>query len=188
MDNHWKKLPASAELGKFLLTQGDWLGDCAVATPPSSLKTDDKNVEAFIDTYDLILVSQTCDLVNEPSYPYVAACPICSIQDYELDSAKTSNADVWNGIRKGRQEGLYLLPNPREPNNAWASLVVDFRLILSLSTEYAREVARKQPERYRLDSPFLEHFSQAFARFFMRVGLPGGVTEFKGPSPWHKKT
>jgi hypothetical protein len=32
--------------------------------------------------------------------------------------------------------------------------------------------------RWRLQSPFLEHFSQAFARFFMRVGLPSAVPPF----------
>jgi hypothetical protein len=32
---------------------------------------------------------------------------------------------------------------------------------------------------WRLQSPYLEHFSQAFARFFMRVGLPSAVPPFK---------
>ncbi len=31
--------------------------------------------------------------------------------------------------------------------------------------------------RWRLDSPSLEQFSQAFARFFMRVGLPRTIPE-----------
>jgi hypothetical protein len=30
-----------------------------------------------------------------------------------------------------------------------------------------------------LDSPFLEYFSQAFAKFFMRVGLPSTIPPFK---------
>jgi hypothetical protein len=33
--------------------------------------------------------------------------------------------------------------------------------------------------RWRLQSPFREHFSQAFARFFMRVGLPAAIPAFK---------
>ena len=33
--------------------------------------------------------------------------------------------------------------------------------------------------RWRLQSPFREHFSQAFARFFMRVGLPAAIPPFK---------
>ena len=33
--------------------------------------------------------------------------------------------------------------------------------------------------RGRLQSPFLEHLSQAFARFFMRIGLPSTVPEFR---------
>lgn len=33
----------------------------------------------------------------------------------------------------------------------------------------------KQQSRLRLRPPYREHLSQAFARFFMRVGLPTGV-------------
>ncbi|MEZ2279409.1 MAG: hypothetical protein ACBR12_21120, partial [Microcoleus sp.] len=33
-------------------------------------------------------------------------------------------------------------------------------------------------DRWRLKSPYLEHFSQAFARLFMRVGLPSAIPPF----------
>ena len=35
-----------------------------------------------------------------------------------------------------------------------------------------RELAASQGPRLRLNPPYREHLAQAFARFFMRVGLP----------------
>jgi hypothetical protein len=60
-----------------------------------------------------------------------------------------------------------------------ASLVVDFRQIFSLPVAYLRMHAAILGSRWRLQSPFREHFSQAFARFFMRVGLPAAIPAFK---------
>jgi hypothetical protein len=44
---------------------------------------------------------------------------------------------------------------------------------------YLTQHAESLGLRWRLESPFLEHFSQAFARFFMRVGLPSAIAPFR---------
>ncbi len=59
------------------------------------------------------------------------------------------------------------------------ALVVDFRQIYSLPVAYLRRHAGGLGSRWRLQSPYREHFSQAFARFFMRVGLPTAIPSFK---------
>ncbi|MFO0177729.1 MAG: hypothetical protein ACK55P_11070, partial [Planctomyces sp.] len=58
------------------------------------------------------------------------------------------------------------------------SFVVDFGHIVSLPIDYLEDHAASLGVRWRLGSPFLEHYSQAFARFFMRVGLPSGIAQF----------
>jgi hypothetical protein len=58
-------------------------------------------------------------------------------------------------------------------------LVVDFRQIISLPFAYLSRHAEQLGPRWRLQSPYLEHFSQAFARFFMRVGLPSALPPFR---------
>lgn len=58
------------------------------------------------------------------------------------------------------------------------SMVVDFGHIVSLPIDYLENHAALIGNRWRLGSPFLEHYSQAFARFFMRVGLPSGIAQF----------
>jgi hypothetical protein len=56
---------------------------------------------------------------------------------------------------------------------------VDSRQIVSLPIAYLRRHAGNLGPRWRLQSPYREHFSQAFARFFMRVGLPTAIPAFK---------
>jgi predicted DNA-binding antitoxin AbrB/MazE fold protein len=51
--------------------------------------------------------------------------------------------------------------------------------IFSLPLAYLRRHAANLGSRWRLQSPFREHFSQSFARFFMRVGLPAAIPPFK---------
>jgi hypothetical protein len=70
------------------------------------------------------------------------------------------------------------LASPTAPGEARAALLVDFRAIYSLPVDYLVRRAVQIGDRWRLRSPFLEHFSQAFARSFMRVGLPSSVPEF----------
>ena len=86
--------------------------------------------------------------------------------------------DYWNNVRKGRSPTLHLLASPTEPTDPRAALLVDFRAIYSLPFDYLIRHADQMGARWRLRSPFLEHFSQAFARSFMRVGLPSSVPEF----------
>lgn len=61
---------------------------------------------------------------------------------------------------------------------ATAALVVNFREIYSLSYEYILKHSTDIDCRWRLKSPYLEHFSQAFARLFMQVGLPSSIPRF----------
>jgi hypothetical protein len=49
--------------------------------------------------------------------------------------------------------------------------VVDFRNVFSLPFDFLKSYCA-EGERLRLLPPYREHLSQAFARFFMRVGLP----------------
>ena len=49
----------------------------------------------------------------------------------------------------------------------------------ALPSDHLTDHAAQLGPPWRLRSAFLEHFSQAFARFFMRVGLPSTIPEFR---------
>jgi len=170
-ESFWNKVTDSH------LHQGDYLTDCAVPIfldPTVSSETQ----EIPIDVFDLIVLTQSCDL-EQNKVRLVAMCPIYSIQAFEKRNPEFTKKGKWNEVRKGRMEGLHMLGALSNPTNNREALVVDFREIYSLPFEYLIKHATGLGSRWRLKSSFLEHFSQAFARFFMRVGLPSTIPEFQ---------
>ncbi|HEV3438433.1 MAG TPA: hypothetical protein VG122_13810 [Gemmata sp.] len=97
---------------------------------------------------------------------------------FEAVNSQFGKKGAWEEVRKGRREGLHLLSSQTNPAISRESLVVNFREIYSLPIGYLQQHAAALGSRWRLQSPFLEHFSQAFARFFMRVGLPSTIPPF----------
>lgn len=138
----------------------------------------DRTEEIPVAKADLIVVTQSCDLENA-KIPLVALCRIESVSDFGETKLSNKKKKQLEGIRKGRHEGLHLLASPTDPTNNGEALIVDFRQIFSLPVGYLTIRAEELGDRWRLDSPYLEHFSQAFARFFMRVGLPSAIPPFK---------
>jgi hypothetical protein len=166
------------------LRQGDYLTGCHVPVLPEDYGRELRSMRRIrLDAGDMIVMTQSCDL-EQRKVSVVALCPIWPVTTYEAihigpSASRREWTARWNNVRRGREPGLHLLASPSEPNNAWAALVVDFRVIYSLPYGYLSRLAADSGPRWRLNSPYLEHFSQAFARFFMRVGLPSNVAEFK---------
>lgn len=165
------------EVDEANLQQGDLIPVCAVPMfrgMPTS-RGDEHDVAA--QEYDLIVVTQSCDL-QQRKVKLVGCCPIFRIADFENENPQFARKGRWNEVLKGRIEGLHLLASPTNPANNREALIVDFREIYSLPFDYLTERAIQLGRRWRLRSPYLEHFSQAFARFFMRVGLPSTIPAF----------
>ena len=161
----------------FDLSQGDLLKRCLIPELTQEFASTGSNIEVPIQMGDLIVVTQSCDLANMKA-GLVALCTISSLVDFERANPKFAKKGVWEEVRKGRREGLHLLASPGNPLASRESLVVDFRELFSLPIAYLQRHAASLGARWRLQSPFLEHFSQAFARFFMRVGLPSMIPPF----------
>jgi len=54
-------------------------------------------------------------------------------------------------------------------------LVVDFKNVYSINRSTLNDTVKNLKNRIRLLPPYREHLSQAFARYFMRVGLPQDI-------------
>lgn len=173
-DSYW------VQVNEPTLRQGDYLKDCFVplfvdlteGTGPRDVS------DVSVDVFELIILTQSCDLEHTKTR-LVAMCPIQPVAEFEKRNPEFQKKGKWNEVRKGRMEGLHMLGSPTNPDNNREALVVDFREIYSLPYEYLVKHAIQLGPRRRLKSPFLEHFSQAFARFFMRVGLPSSIPEFQ---------
>lgn len=165
------------EVDEPILRQGDYLLRCLV--PVFGPNFGDSEIqEVQVNEFDLIIVTQSCDLENK-KVRLVAMIPIYPISEFEKINPAFAKKGRWNEVLKGRVEGLHLLASPTDPANNREALVVDFREIYSLPYDYLVKHATELGLRWRLKSPFLEHFSQTFARFFMRVGLPSTIPDFK---------
>lgn len=159
------------------LRQGDYLANCPVPVY-STVPRENLPLEIQIGFSSLIVVTQSCDLENGKN-TFVALCPIYALAEFENAIPKAAQKGFWEQVRKAKIEGFHLLSPFENAENNRECLVVDFREIYSLPFEFLRKHAESLEGRWRLRSPYLEHFSQAFARFFMRVGLPTNIPPFK---------
>ena len=162
------------------LAQGDLLPGCLVPQFGADFGAAGEGAAEALDLREstLIIVTQSCDLENG-KVELVALCPAHRLDEFAAGNHKYKISKEWDNVRKGRVEGLHMLGNPSNSDDNSGALVVDFGQIFSLPPAYLEKKAEGLGERLRLDSPFLEHFSQAFARYFMRVGLPSQIPPFR---------
>ncbi len=162
------------------LAQGDLLDSCLLPIFSEPKRGEDGlfELEGDASRARLIVMTQSCDLANG-KVDTVALCPIWTLAEYESSSPDFGKKGAWENVRKGRIESLHLLASPSSPDDNRAALVVVFEEIFSLPIEYLKGHADSLGSRWRLKSPYLEHLSQSFARFFMRVGLPSTIPPFK---------
>ncbi len=164
------------------LHQGDYLPNCFApiisVTTDEILEKEDPVLDIQMQERDLIIMTQSCDLGNRKSR-LVALCSVYTIVEFEEANPGFTQKGKWNDVLSGKIVGLHLLPSLTDPNNNRDALVVNFREIHSLPFEVVLHQARKTGDRWRLQSPYLEHFSQNFAQVFMRVGLPSSIPKFQ---------
>jgi len=83
-------------------------------------------------------------------------------------------------LRQGNIVGFHLLNKIEVAGYERDYQIVDFRELHTIPFSFLSDYIKGEKERIRLLPPYREHLSQAFARFFMRVGLPIDIPPFKG--------
>lgn len=157
------------------LMQGDFILDCPIIIPPLEI-TDENDVD--IVNYDVIVMSQSCDIENK-KIDIVIVCPIWDIIIFGNHSPFFQSDKGKEELRRGNTPGYHLL-NICELNGFNRDYtVVDFRNIYSVPLDFLCNIAESNGQRLRLLPPYREHLSHAFARFFMRVGLPLDIPPFR---------
>lgn len=162
--------------GKELL-QGDIIISCPLIIPPSKIE---KEAEIDIDVieYDVIIMSQSCDL-SQQKLELVLVCPIWTLSELENREPAYKSKKMKESLRRGYLPGYHLLNKCEIKGFEREYSVVDFRSLYSEPFNFLTEIAESRGKRLRLLPPYREHLSQAFARFFMRVGLPVDIPPFK---------
>ncbi|MBU7047164.1 MAG: hypothetical protein HXS54_12095 [Theionarchaea archaeon] len=157
------------------LMQGDFIEECPVVIPTSEILDE---VEAQVISYNVVVMSQSCDLV-QGKVDLVLVCPIWVLGDFEKRNVFFRKGQGKEALRRGNVPGYHLLNKCKIDGFQKDYLVVDFRNVYGVPFNFLVDLARKRDKRVRLLPPYREHLSQAFARFFMRVGLPVDIPPFR---------
>jgi hypothetical protein len=174
MDYPWYDLVTGDDL-----EQGHLLESCPVFLPPEQL-ADGPLAEAVFrwEERDVIVLSQTCDLAKgREKVTEVLFCPVWARP--ELTEGYLASPKGMEEARRGNLPGFHVLAACALPAAVREVRVVDFRRVYSLPLAFVRRRAAAVPSRLRLLPPYREHLAQAFARFFMRIGLPVDVPAFR---------
>ena len=164
------------------LLQGDFLDRCPVLVPRDPLlltqKGANQTIDATVLVYDVVVMSQSCDL-EQGKLDLVLVCPLWSLEEFGKANSYFKSTDGKEQLRRGNIPGYHLVAPCEIQDWKREIRVVDFRTVFALPFEFLKKFVAETPKRLRLLPPYREHLSQAFARFFMRVGLPAEIPPFK---------
>lgn len=157
------------------ITQGDILKGCPVPIL-EEYDSEKINQKAQIEIIDGIILTQACDIANN-KVDNIIMCGIISKADFEAQmmengtSPKAIKKHI-EGIIKGQQNAFHIINEYKTEGFSQDYYIINFKDIFSVPISVAQRVAKENGKRLRLCPPYREHLSQAFARYFMRVGLP----------------
>jgi hypothetical protein len=167
------------------LEQGDVLFDLPVVRAHAVLDDDERPVvDADIERLDVIVTTQTCDLRYAKSAEVLVSRVMpwgdfAAAQLHAGNTAVKSSGYIDNLIRGNIPALALLYERTKRPALPWS--VVDFRELYTVDRRHVDVQIERHGsrQRLRLRSPYKEHFAQAFARYFMRVGLPHDAAPFR---------
>lgn len=166
------------------ITQGDIIFNCYIPLPNKNfyeeLLAGNDEIESPIDVLrgNLIILSQACDIENG-KIDSIVTCPVSPLIELIKKQPYFRGSDAKESLRQGREPAYHLLNECKTDALQFDFSVVDFHRIYSLPKAYIKKIAESNAPRLRLVSPYKEHLSQAFARYFMRVGLPLDIPKEK---------
>jgi len=172
------------------LTQGDMIFDCPLlACQDNSLRlegVDESEVLKDATTgiqADVVVMTQACDLEHE-KVENMILCQHVSLDDHravwEVNSRRVGQnptETAWrrhcNDICEGYMWNLTMLNDCQIDGSSIGIRIVFFNEVFTIPRSFLESlIEQRRHSRFRLLPPYREHLSQAFARFFMRVGLP----------------
>jgi hypothetical protein len=174
------------------LEQGDFIDNCEVLLPtyiPIDLPDESPladvpkyQAKGKTQIYNVVIVSQSCDLENG-KLEYVLVCPRTSYSMYKetyLSLQKLNNA--LEQIRQGKQHRYCMLNGCNLAEVVCETQIVDFGKVFSIPYDIMRQMVKAHDNRLRLRSPYKEKLAQAFAYYYMRIGLPIDIEKHDGKS------
>ena len=158
------------------LEQGDLLFQCPIYVPQveSFPLIENQEVDIRVELFDVIVMTQSCDLENDKAQD-VVLCAHWDVEEVKKHTPALGRPGAISEVKSGRRPRYTLLNRSGQVQPGMGLRIVDCGKVFSLPIAFVRSLAAYQGPRLRLLSPYREHLSQSFARFFMRVGLPQDI-------------
>jgi hypothetical protein len=171
------------------LQQGDLLLNCPVLAWKPELHSVSPSPapplheRAALFRQDVVVMTQACDLEHD-KVRNVVLCPHLPLPTFRLNweqwmtiRRQAVSEKAWrrfcDDIAAGYVWNLTFLERFDHAELDTDIRVVNFHEVHTVPRNFLESFLRDAPKaRLRLRPPYREHLSQAFARFFMRVGLP----------------
>lgn len=157
------------------ISQGDIIESCPVIiVPPVENVSEGDEIEVVSREIDVIVMTQACDL-EQGNVDSVILCGLTPVREVKTRSGKSPDRGYFKDVKDGKVVALHLLSDYQSEELKKDYYCVDLRQLYSLPLKTLEAIARNKGKRLRLLPPYREHLSQAFARVFMRVGLPSDI-------------
>jgi len=156
------------------LNQGDFVRLCPVIVPPSpsDLSPDaiGSTIPVTVERYDVVVMSQTCDIVNE-QIRYVLVCPYYTWSRFATVFPNLNRKSWRRQLEKGQIVRFHWLKECRFQGFESEGFIVNLGEAFSVSREFLVAVAQVRGPRLRVLPPYRERLAQRFGLCFMRVAI-----------------
>lgn len=193
MSEQWYECVTAAER----ITQGDVIFDCPLLgwqferpQLEGAAEEDVLRRSIAVLSGDVVVMTQACDLEYQ-KVDNVVPCPHYPLREHRqaweeqmLRAGQKTTEKAWkrwcDDVREGFVWNLSRLNAGSADGVTIEHRIVDFHEVYTVPRRFLESLLeRRGNRRLRLLPPYREHLSQAFARFFMRVGLPTPIED-----PW----
>lgn len=161
------------------LQQGDIFFNFPIYIPrtstPAELEQKGQNATVDEKTANVIIMSQSCDLlkmrstVNTP----VIVCPLFSVKE-QVEQGKMRSED-WEPLVKEEIVSARIIKSSEHRSHTFGFQKVLLKQVYTVPYKFLKTFSDSYGTRVRLLPPYREHLAQAFAKQFMRVGLPNDL-------------
>lgn len=180
VDYKWYRIIDGTELqqGDFILDlEVPIVGETEQDEPPVPVE-DEPPVPLEMETFDTIVLTQSCDIQKE-AVEHVVLCPVWDIKEAAKIHPMFGTPEGREGVRKGRVPAFHLLNQCDLPDYQRDYMVVQFERIIVSPKDTILALVASQQNHLRLLPPYREEMAQRFGMFFARVGLPTEIPSFK---------
>lgn len=201
MTFNWYRLKESTEK----LEQGDIILKCPViawSDTATMVKLTPENLKRKLKPWiaDVVVMTQACD-IEQKKVKDIILCPHTPLsllkEDWDAgfdkrepfpnstseenqkwrNKKRTGWANTCNQFKSGTRWNLSMIESFSDGRFKMEKRLVDFHTVFSLPKPFLEKFISSGPQRLTLLPPYREHLSQAFARYFMRVGTPTDIKD-----------